>query len=63
VAWASIGAGGHELLTFGVRVDGDDVQADKLHNQLFTLPETPDHARVGDQPGSAGQRRACGRLV
>jgi hypothetical protein len=41
VAWAEIRADGHDLLTFGIRVDGVDARADKLHNQLFTLPRSP----------------------
>jgi hypothetical protein len=30
-----------ELLTVGVRLDGRSLRADRLHNQLFTLPDEP----------------------
>ncbi len=41
LVWIDICADNVALLTAGAYLDGPNVRADKLHNQLFTLPDKP----------------------
>jgi hypothetical protein len=55
IAWVSVRADGHELLVFGVHVDGHEVRGDKLHNQLYEL-ERPATTLAMPTPGGPEDR-------